>query len=137
MGRHVGIILAVVSLGITACASVEDKLLKAGAKQANTADIVRLVSARTVYGTGSTGRRFTLYFSPIGALRMSAAKGKFRDVGMWRVENSTLCYTWMNVKTGDDCEKVFIMPNGKVVYTTAGGNKGSFDAFGEGNVEKL
>ncbi len=137
MGRYLGIILAVVSLGITACGSVEGKLRKAGAKQANSADIVRLIAGRTVYGTGSTGRQFLIYFSPKGALRMSAAKGKFSDVGMWKVENATLCYKWMNPKTGDDCEKLFILPNGKVVYTTAEGKQGSFDAFGDGNVENL
>ncbi len=137
MGRYLGIILAVVSLGIAACTSVDGKLLKAGAKQANSADIVRLISGRTVYGTGSTGRRFLIYFYPKGALRMSAANGKFRDVGMWRVENATLCYKWMNPKTGNDCEKLFILQNGKVVYTTANGKQGSFDAFGEGNVENL
>ena len=75
MGRCLGIILAVVSLGIAACTSVDGKLLKAGAKQANSADIVRLISGRTVYGTGSTVRRFLMYFYPKGALRMSAANG--------------------------------------------------------------
>ncbi len=137
MGRYLGIILAVVSLGIAACASVEGELLKAGAKQANTADIVRLIAGRTVYGTASTDKRFLIYFSPKGALKMSAFKGKFRDVGTWRVENATLCYRWMNPKTGDDCEKVFVMPDGKIVYTTAKGKKGSFNTFRNGNVEKL
>ncbi len=137
MGRYLGIVLAVVSLGIAACASADGELLKAGAKQANSAEIIRLIAGNTVYGTGSTGRQFLIYFYPNGVLRMSAAKGKFRDVGTWKVENATLCYKWMNEKTGNDCEKLFILPNGKVVYTTAEGKQGSFDAFGDGNVENL
>lgn len=156
MQRHLGIVLAVACLGLAACASakdkpaksaapkaensvapVEDALAKAGAKQAYTTDIVRLIAGRTIYGTGSTGRTFMIYFAPKGSMKMSAAEGKFRDSGTWKVENSTLCYTWKNPKTGNDCEKVFILPDGKVVYTTAEGKQGSFDAFGEGNLENL
>ncbi len=161
LGRHVGIVLAVACLGLAACASakdepakpaaakpaaaqaenavarIEDALTKAGAKQADTAAIVRLISGRTIYGTGSRGRPFLIYFTPKGSMKMSAAEGKFKDSGTWKVEDSTLCYTWTNPKTGNDCEKVFIMPDGKVVYTTANGKRGSFDAFGEGNLEKL
>ncbi len=118
-------------------APVEDALAKAGAKQAYTTDIVRLIAGRTIYGTGSTGRTFMIYFAPKGSMKMSAAEGKFRDSGTWTVEDSTLCYTWKNPKTGDDCEKVFILPDGKVVYTTTEGKQGSFDAFGEGNLENL
>ncbi len=154
--RHVGIVLAVACLGLAACASakdepaksaapkaeksvapVEDALAKAGAKQAYTTDIVRLIAGRTIYGTGSKGRTFMIYFAPKGSMKMSAAEGKFRDSGTWKVEDSTLCYTWKNPKTGNDCEKVFILPDGKVVYTTAEGKQGSFDAFGEGNLENL
>ncbi len=154
--RHVGIVLAVACLGLAACASakdepaksaapkaeksvapVEDTLAKAGAKQAYTTDIVRLIAGRTIYGTGSTGRTFIIYFAPKGSMKMSAAEGKFRDSGTWKVEDSTLCYTWKNPKTGDDCEKVFVLPDGKVVYTTTEGKQGSFDAFGEGNLENL
>ena len=154
--RHVGIVLAVACLVLAACASakdepaksaapkaenivapVEDALAKAGAKQAYTTDIVRLIAGRTIYGTGSTGRTFMIYFAPKGSMKMSAAEGKFRDSGTWTVEDSTLCYTWKNPKTGDDCEKVFILPDGKVVYTTTEGKQGSFDAFGEGNLENL
>ena len=81
--RHVGIVLAVASLGLAACASakdeppksgakseakqaentvapVEDALAKAGAKQVYTTDLVRLIAGRTVYGTGSTGRVFMI-----------------------------------------------------------------------------
>ena len=156
MQRRAGIVLAVAFLGLAACASakdepakpaapkaenavapVEDTLAKAGAKQAYTTDIVRLIAGRTVYGTGSTGRTFMIYFAPKGSMKMSAAEGKFRDTGTWKVENSTLCYTWKNPKTGNDCEKVFILPDGTVVYTTAEGKQGSFDAFGEGNLENL
>ncbi len=161
--RHVGIVLAVACLGLAACASakdepvesaapkaenaapkaenavapVEDALAKSGAKQAYTTDIVRLIAGRTIYGTGSTGKTFMIYFAPKGSMKMSAAKGKFRDSGTWKVEDSTLCYTWRNPKTGNDCEKVFILPDGKVVYTTTEGKQGSFDAFGEGNLENL
>lgn len=154
--RHVGNVLAVACLVLAACASakdepakstapkaentvalVEDALAKAGAKQAYTTDIVRLIAGRTIYGTGSTGRTFMIYFAPKGSMKMSAAEGKFRDSGTWKVAGSTLCYTWKNPKTGDDCEKVFILPDGKVVYTTAEGKQGSFDAFGEGNLENL
>ena len=80
MRRHLGIVLAVACLGLAACASakdepakpaaakpaaaqaenavarIEDALTKAGAKQAGTAAIVRLISGRTIYGTGSRGR---------------------------------------------------------------------------------
>ena len=154
--RHVGIVLAVACLGLAACASakdepaksaapkaensvaqVEDALAKAGAKQAYTTDIMRLIAGRTIYGTGSTGRPFMIYFAPKGSMKMSSAEGKFKDSGTWKVEDSTLCYTWRNPKTGNDCEKVFILPDGKVVYTTTEGKQGSFDAFGEGNLEKL
>ncbi len=156
MGRHLGIVLAVACLGLAACASakdepaksappkaensvapIKDALAKAGAKQAYTTDIVRLIAGRTIYGTGSTGRAFMIYFAPKGSMKMSAAEGKFKDSGTWKVEDSTLCYTWKNPKTGNDCEKVFILPDGKVVYTTAEGKQGSFDAFGEGNLENL
>ena len=156
MQRHLGIVLAVACLGLAACASakdepaksaapkaenavapVEDALAKAGAKQAYTTDIVRLIAGRTIYGTGSTGRTFMIYFAPKGSMKMSAAEGKFKDSGTWKVENSTLCYTWKNPKTGDDCEKVFVLPDGKVVYMTTEGKQGSFDAFGEGNLENL
>ncbi len=156
MQRHVGIVLAVACLGLATCASakdepaksaapkaensvapVEDALAKAGAKQAYTTDIVRLIAGRTIYGTGSKGKTFMIYFAPKGSMKMSAAEGKFRDSGTWKVEDSTLCYTWKNPKTGNDCEKVFILPDGKVVYTTANGKRGSFDAVGEGNLEKL
>lgn len=159
--RHVGIVLAVACLGLVACAAAKDKplqpaaakpaaaqakntaapvadaLAKAGAKQAYTTDIVRLIAGRTIYGTGSTGRAFMIYFAPKGFMKMSAAEGKFRDSGTWKVEDSTLCYTWKNPKTGNHCEKVFILPDGKVVYTTVEGKQGSFDAFGEGNLENL
>lgn len=161
--RHVGIVLAVACLGLAACASakdepaksaapkaenaapkaenavapVEDALAKSGAKQAYTTDIVRLIAGRTIYGTGSTGRTFMIYFAPKGSMTMSAADGKFKDTGTWKVEDSILCYRWKNPKTGDDCEKVFILPDGKVVYTTTEGKQGSFDAFGEGNLENL
>ena len=161
--RHVGIVLAVACLGLAACASakdepaksaapkaenaapkaenavapVEDALAKSGAKQAYTTDIVRLIAGRTIYGTGSTGKTFMIYFAPKGSMKMSAAEGKFRDTGTWKVEDSTLCYSWKNPKTGDACEKVFILPDGKVVYTTTEGKHGSFDAFGEGNLENL
>ncbi len=114
-----------------------DAVAKTGAKQAYTADIVRLIAGRTIYGTGSTGRTFMIYFAPKGSMKLSAAEGKFKDSGTWKVEDSTLCYTWKNPKTGNDCEKVFILPDGKVVYTTAEGKQGSFDAFGEGNLENL
>ncbi len=156
MQRHVGIVLAVASLGLAACASakdepaksaapkaenavapVEDALAKTGAKHAHTTDIVRLIAGRTIYGTGSTGRTFMIYFAPKGSMKMSAAEGKFRDSGTWKVEDSTLCYTWKNPTTGNDCEKVFVLPDGKVVYTTTEGKQGSFDAFGEGNLENL
>ncbi len=154
--RHVGIVLAVACLGLAACASakdepamsaapkaeksvapVENALAKAGAKQAYTPDIVRLIAGRTIYGTGSTGRTFMIYFAPKGAMKMSAAEGKFRDSGTWKVEDSTLCYTWKNSKTGNACEKLFVLPDGKVIYMTAEGKQGSFDAFGEGNLENL
>ncbi len=114
-----------------------DALAKTGAKQADTTDIVRMIAGRTIYGTGSTGRTFMIYFAPKGYMKMSAADGKFRDLGTWKVENSTLCYTWKNPKTGNDCEKVFVLPDGKVVYMTTEGKQGSFDAFGEGNLENL
>ena len=55
-----------------------------------------------------------IYFAPKGSMKMSAADGKFRDSGTWKVEDSTLCYTWKNPKTGDDCEKVFVLPDGSV-----------------------
>jgi len=156
-----GLVLAVACLGLAACASakdepakpaaakpaapqaedavaqIEDALTKAGAKRADTAALMRLISGRTIYGTGSTGRPFLIYFTPKGTMKMSAAEGKFTDSGTWKVEDSILCYTWTNPKTGNDCEKVFILPDGKVVYTTATGKRGSFDAFGEGNLEKL
>ena len=154
--RHVGIVLAVAFLGLTACASAKDEpaksaapkaensvapvgdaLATAGAKQAYTTDIVRLIAGRTIYGTGSTGRTFMIYFAPKGSMKMSAAEGKFRDSGTWKVEDSALCYSWKNPKTGNDCEKVFILPDGKVIYTTGEGKQGSFDAFGEGNLENL
>lgn len=137
MGTRLGIIVAIVSLSLAACTSVEKKLLKQGAKQAYSTDIVRLVSGRTVYGTNSTGKRFLIFFSPKGSMKMSAGKGKLRDSGKWKVKNSKLCYAWTKWKKGNDCEKVFVMPNGKVVYTTGTGKKGSFDAFRNGNVEKL
>ncbi len=159
--RHVGIVLAVACLVLAACAwakdepaksaapkpaaaqaenavaQVEDALTKAGAKQAYTTDIVRLIAGRTIYGTGSTGRTFMIYFAPKGSMKMSATEGKFKDSGTWKVEDSTLCYTWKNPKTGNNCEKVFVLPDGKVVYTTGEGKHGSFDAFGEGNLENL
>ncbi len=78
-----------------------------------------------------------IYFAPKGSMKMSATEGKFKDSGTWKVEDSTLCYTWKNPKTGNECEKVFILPDGKVVYMTAEGKQGSFDAFGEGNLENL
>ncbi len=158
--RHVGFVLAVACLGLAACASakdeppklgakseakqaentvapVEDTLAKAGAKQVYTTDLVRLIAGRTVYGTGSTGKAFMIYFAPKGSMKMSAADGKFKDSGTWKVENSSLCFTWKNPKTGDGCEKVFILPDGKVVYTTGDGKQGSFNAFGVGNLENL
>jgi len=156
MRRHVGIVLAVASLGLAACASAKDEpaksaapkaensvapvgnaLATAGAKQAYTTDIVRLIAGRTIYGTGSRGRTFMIYFAPKGTMKMSAAEGKFRDSGTWKVEDSTLCYTWKNSTTGNACEKVFVLPDGKVVYTTTEGKQGSFDAVGEGHLENL
>ena len=162
--RHVGIVLAVACLGLAACASakdeppksgakseakseakqaentvarVEDTRVKTDAKQAHTTDILRLIAGRTVYGTGSTGRAFMIYFAPKGSMKMSAAEGKFKDSGTWKVENSSLCFTWKNPMTGDGCEKVFILSDGKVVYTTVDGKQGSFNAFGVGNLENL
>ncbi len=136
MKKMLGVVLAIGALGLAGCSTIEDKLIESGATQVDTAGIQKLVAGQTVYGTTSTGDTFVIYFFDYGAMRLSAADGRFRDTGTWTVADAVLCYKWMTPE-GNRCKKVFRMKDGKVTYTTTTEKQGFFNKFVKGNAENL
>lgn len=136
MKKGLVLVVAMSVLGLAACSTIEDKVIEAGGKQVDTKGITKMISDETVYGTTSGGQHFVIYFYDNGAMRISAANGRFRDTGTWTVANSVLCYKWMTPE-GNRCKKLFKMPDGRIAYTTGDGKQGFFDKFVGGNVEHL
>ena len=115
----------------------------AGTERMTTEELTALISGTTVYGTSSQGKKFIQVFGEDGSLESgntgrkdSDGKWKPYEYGSWKVKDGKLCnsYTKPKKRSGG-CDKFYKTDDGKYVYTTRSGGRGSFDKIVVGRPE--
>lgn len=135
------VFLALMTLTLVSCQTASMEIEEKGLKPISTAELISLLSGKTVYGVASTGRKWVEFVNPNGTNYYKASGAKVL-VGTWKANEDQVCYIYPTLRSGKPfCFQYYIEADVVRAFQTVGPDKGKWAdkilEFKNGDIEGL